>query len=345
MRWQGDISFRKGFCRKGLGRFMCLSLFLLSAAAALPARAENTDARLNSLENEIQTLSRAVFKGEAPPPGAADSGTAPSAEMQANINNRLSQLESDLRALTGQVERQAFEQRKLREDMERRLSALEAGAGAAAPVPVAPPAAAGGFVGGAAPAPGYPPVLTAQAATPVPPPAQAGDGEGAHAAPPVPADQVPFAAAPGQQLGTLPAGSAPAAPLPPNAGPTEYYENAYGLLKDQRYDEAEKAFQAFLDKYPDDNLASNARYWLGETFYVRKDYERAARIFAEVYQKYPKGPKGPDSLLKLGMSLAAMGKKSDACLTYSQLTREYPVGADATLDRARGEMQALNCAP
>ena len=56
-------------------------------------------------------------------------------------------------------------------------------------------------------------------------------------------------------------------------------------------------------RYPNDPLAGNAQYWLGETYYVRKDYKNAAAAFAEGYQKYPKGPKAADDLLKLGMSL------------------------------------------
>jgi tol-pal system protein YbgF len=125
--------------------------------------------------------------------------------------------------------------------------------------------------------------------------------------------------------------------------PASAYEYAFTLLKGEDYSEAERAFSDFLDRYSDHSLASNAKYWLGETFYVRGDFERAARIFAEAYQQYPKSSKGPDNLLKLGMSLAGMGKSKDACTAFLQLKREYSNGAKPILVRAQQEMDKSGC--
>ena len=90
-------------------------------------------------------------------------------------------------------------------------------------------------------------------------------------------------------------------------------------------------------------MAPNALYWLGETFYVRKDYDKAARAFAEAYQKYPNGPKGADNLLKLGMSLAGKGEKDSACVALAQLRKEYPKGPEPVLKRGESEMATLGC--
>ena len=68
--------------------------------------------------------------------------------------------------------------------------------------------------------------------------------------------------------------------------------------------------RSFVERYPKDPLAGNAQYWLGETFYVRKDYSNAATAFAQGYEKYPKGAKASDDLLKLGMSLTASSTRS-----------------------------------
>ena len=43
---------------------------------------------------------------------------------------------------------------------------------------------------------------------------------------------------------------------------------------------AEQALAAFVQNHPEDGLAGNAQYWLGETFYVRGDFQTAARTFA-----------------------------------------------------------------
>ena len=125
--------------------------------------------------------------------------------------------------------------------------------------------------------------------------------------------------------------------------PAGLYERAFSFVRDRDYDRAETAFADFLERYPAHDLASNAKYWLGETFYVRGDFEKAARVFAEAYQQYPKGSKGPDNLLKLGMSLAGLGKTQDACVTYIQLRKEYASGSIPVLMRAEQEMEKLGC--
>ena len=99
-----------------------------------------------------------------------------------------------------------------------------------------------------------------------------------------------------------------------------------------------------MQKNPTDVLAGNAQYWLGETYYVRGDYQRAAVAFAEGFQKYPNSGKAADNLLKLGMSLGEMGKKQDACTALSQLVSKYPGAPEDLLVRARREKEHYGCA-
>jgi tol-pal system protein YbgF len=121
------------------------------------------------------------------------------------------------------------------------------------------------------------------------------------------------------------------------------YDRAYSYIKARDFDNAETAFDAFLKAHPNDDLTSNAKYWYGETFYVRGDYERSARVFAEGYQKYPRGPKAASNLLKLGMSLVGMGKPDDACIAFKQLKKDYSKSAIPVLKRADIEMGKINC--
>jgi len=129
----------------------------------------------------------------------------------------------------------------------------------------------------------------------------------------------------------------------PSGTPQDQYNHAFGLLRQADYPGAEQALRSFVQRYPNDPLAGNAQYWLGETYYVRKDYNNAAAAFADGYRKYPQGGKGPDSLLKLGMSLSEIGQKKDACLTWSQLDKEYPKASANIAERARAERQRLEC--
>ncbi len=121
------------------------------------------------------------------------------------------------------------------------------------------------------------------------------------------------------------------------------YEYAYSLIKAREFARAENAFAAFIRDYPAHDLVANAKYWYGETFYVRGEYEKAARIFAEGYQKFPKAPKAASNLLKLGMALHGMGKDNDACIAYKQLKKEYTKSSVSVLKRADTEMKRINC--
>ena len=121
------------------------------------------------------------------------------------------------------------------------------------------------------------------------------------------------------------------------------YDDAFNDIRNAKYESAETKFRKFMSEYPSNPLASNAQYWLGETFYVRGDYPQSAKMFAQGYQDYPKGPKAPDSLLKLGLSLAKMEKKDDACLSFQQLKKDFPDESVPANRRASQEMKQLGC--
>ena len=76
-----------------------------------------------------------------------------------------------------------------------------------------------------------------------------------------------------------------------SVGPEESYDEAYHLLARAEYSKAEQALRLFIKTYPDHQLTGNAFYWLGETFYVRNHYKRAAIAFARGYKSFPSGAK------------------------------------------------------
>jgi len=115
------------------------------------------------------------------------------------------------------------------------------------------------------------------------------------------------------------------------------YQEGLEALKAGNDKLAEEKFNTILSRFPEDNLAGNAQYWLG-----RKDFAKAAVAFAKGYEKY-KGPKGPDSLLKLGMSMRELKKKTEACVAFTSLPTEFPKAEAALLSRAKSEASKLNC--
>jgi tol-pal system protein YbgF len=159
-----------------------------------------------------------------------------------------------------------------------------------------------------------------------------------------------------QLLGVMPADAqgqpvATAAPQPaaaagalPAGTPKVQYDFAYGLLQQFRIPEAERAFVEFLAKHPNDELSHNARYWLGETYYARSQYQQAAETFLDAYQKAPQGPKAADNMLKLGMSLGRLERKQEACATLAGIPQLFPTAAATLRDQASAERKRLACA-
>ena len=127
------------------------------------------------------------------------------------------------------------------------------------------------------------------------------------------------------------------------ATPQEQYAKAFALLRANQYAEAETELRTFLEQWPEDDLSDNARYWLGETLYVRKEYQAAARVFAEGLDRAPDGKKAPDNLLKLGLSFSSLGENEKACQVLLSLATRYEQAPETILRRADAERNRLAC--
>lgn len=183
--------------------------------------------------------------------------------------NRIDQLQRDLQQLRGTLEQQAYtldeikrQQREQYMDIDRRLLQLETGQ----------PGTATGT------APGTAPVLTPSEGT-------------------EPMATTPPATTP--PAGTPSRAAAPVAPVDPALAQTEY-DTALAILREGRYADAALAFKQFLNNHPGSVLADNANYWLGETYYVTRDFDQALATFNALVANYPQSPKVADSRLKIG---------------------------------------------
>jgi len=140
--------------------------------------------------------------------------------------------------------------------------------------------------------------------------------------------------------GNLAASAAPAGGGPQGEA---LYHDAFKLLQDGDYAGAERGFKSFVQRNPQHVLAGNAQYWLGETYYARRDYQNAMVAFAEGYKTYKTSPKGPDNLLKLGITLAVLKKKQEACAVFARFKQDYPRATDLQKRRIDQERQKNAC--
>jgi tol-pal system protein YbgF len=129
-------------------------------------------------------------------------------------------------------------------------------------------------------------------------------------------------------------GEAGAAPSPVNEA-RELYEVAYTEVTRGHYDLAITSFQEFLDRYPNDDLADNALYWIGESHYVQREFQAAVDSFVRLLDTYPKGDKVPAALLKLGYAFAEEGDLETSQRYLERLVAEYPTSDEAQKARER----------
>lgn len=117
------------------------------------------------------------------------------------------------------------------------------------------------------------------------------------------------------------------------------YEFAFEALKQGRYVDSASLFADFLRDFPDGEYASNALYWLGESYYVTQNYQIALESFQDLLVRYPSSRKAPDALLKVGYCQYELGDTQRAAATLNEVVQRFPDTPVARL--AQGRLRAL----
>lgn len=139
------------------------------------------------------------------------------------------------------------------------------------------------------------------------------------------------------------AGAVPPPPAPP-ADPAVAFKQAKDLLLAGDYANAEQAFSVFVTNYPESTRTAEARYWLGETQFVREAYSDAAGNYIGAIRGWPQTTWASDATLKLARSMVALKKTTEACRTLDELTRRYPKAPAQVVSRAASTRVAAKCA-
>jgi tol-pal system protein YbgF len=130
----------------------------------------------------------------------------------------------------------------------------------------------------------------------------------------------------GQRVAKLEQGQA----APPTASADELYEQALQSIRDrQEYAAGRELMINFLKNYPADPRAVNAAYWIGETHYAEKAYDKAILQFEEVIQRYGDDPKVASALYKQALAFDALKDRKSARLVMKKVVERFPL-ADET---------------
>lgn len=329
----------------------------LAADEALAAR---LDRQAAAEKTRLDGLEVADLFGPSDEEKAAAAAAAQREQNQDDNIARLSQqandLEDSLRKLTGEIELlnhrlDEIDQRidRVRKEFDYKLCMLSAQQLGAAASPSGTTDSGEGSAIPCNPAAG--------ATTPSAQNAAPAEGEPA-ATEQAPGTGVTHLAPPPGDLGTLPEGESyepPPSPPPAQAAPPAppaqsapvdphaQFDAAMNMLAKSQYDDASGTFRAFVDANPNDPLAPQALYWLGDIAYVQKDFSSAARAFVEELKKYPTSPRAAESMLKLGQSLLAMDQKQEGCTTLRALAEKYPQASTTVLNEAAALRKAGGC--
>jgi tol-pal system protein YbgF len=87
----------------------------------------------------------------------------------------------------------------------------------------------------------------------------------------------------------------------------------------------------------------DATFWLGESYLQRNRHREAAEQFLKISTQFPTSSKGADAMLKLGVSLNALGARDQACATFAELERKYPQAATNVRQGVDREQKRARC--
>ncbi len=113
------------------------------------------------------------------------------------------------------------------------------------------------------------------------------------------------------------------------ASEEELYNKAKQSFDQGNMLQARRGFEELIQRYPASSNAGSAQFWIGETFYREKAYEKSILEYQKVIEKHPKSNKVPAALLKQGHAFLSLGDKVNSRLIFEELVRKYPQSAEA----------------
>jgi tol-pal system protein YbgF len=219
---------------------------------------------------------------------------------------RINRLEQEIQALTGRIEELSHELEVANSRLEAVTAALQGGGGA-------------GAMAGAPAATGAPQALGG--------PTNLATGD------PI-ADQI-------QQSGaaTAPGGAEIALPADAQAA----FDYASGFLMRGDYASAQRAFELYVQAFPNHQRTADAQFRLGEIYLATGANAEAADAFIAHIRKFPNDPRAAEAYLKLGTAFSRMSKGGEACEVFKTMKAKYPNASPAVMQRADTEMARINC--
>jgi len=124
--------------------------------------------------------------------------------------------------------------------------------------------------------------------------------------------------------------------MAPQAPPVDQiYQGALRDYNSARYPVAASEFADVIHYYPQDPLAGNAQFYLGEIAFRQGQFAAAVKSYDAVLEQYSGNSKAPAAELRKGQSLIEMGQKDAGVRELRTLISRYPNTPEALEGRSK----------
>jgi tol-pal system protein YbgF len=117
--------------------------------------------------------------------------------------------------------------------------------------------------------------------------------------------------------------------------PMAQYKEGYRAVTTGSRAEGRELLFSFLLKYPRHELADNAMYWIGESYYAEESFSDALRYFQRILDEYPDSNKVPDAMVKAAITLQRAGELDQGRFLLNQVIKVYPGTQSAEVARQK----------
>lgn len=124
-----------------------------------------------------------------------------------------------------------------------------------------------------------------------------------------------------------------------DSAPDSLYRKGLDSLKGGDAVAAREQLTKFIEQHPKHELAANAHYWIGETYYSEKNYEAAILSYQEVIKSYPGKEKVVAAMLKQGMAFNMLKDTKSAKFVLKKLIERFPKSEEAKV--AKGLLREI----
>lgn len=107
------------------------------------------------------------------------------------------------------------------------------------------------------------------------------------------------------------------------------YRTALMLYGQGKMDQARAVFDEVYQADRAGELADNALYWIGETWFAAGKYSEAMKFYRRVTSEYSESNKASDALFKTALSFEKLGDLGVAKSTLDEVISRYPYSAAA----------------